>query len=220
MKPIKITVKSKKLDSNRAQWSLSLTDSSCATYMCETIIRPRAANITVSAELAAIWTALQQIRGYQWIEINCTNETEAVITGFLYLRPASGYKQAYRYFKYFCDKHDLMINPDRALSQMVTRVMELNPAMRSRVRRASQLVTMGAVWRHRKSGYSCWTKSHPQNPYHIKRSNGQWECNCPDSNAPTLTRNSSMQVCKHLLAAMMSFRLSAERVRPALRKAA
>ena len=129
--------------------------------------------------------------------------------------------KVYRHFKYFIDKHDVMINPDVALRSMVLRILELNLAMRSRVRRASQLVTMGAVWRHRKSGYSCWTKSHPQNPYHIKRSNGQWECNCPDSHAPTLTRNSSLQVCKHLLAAMMDFRLrqDAERVRQPLRTA-
>ena len=107
-----------------------------------------------------------------------------------------------------------MINPNVALYPMVSRILGLNPAMRSRVRRASQLVTMGAISRHPASGYSCWTKSHPENPYHIKRSNGQWECNCPDSHAPTLTRNSSVQVCKHLLAAMMDFRLSehAERV--------
>ena len=92
MKPIKMTVKSKKLDSNRAQWSLSLVDKECVTYMCDNIIREDATNITVVAELAAIWTALQQTRGYQWIEINSdNNETEAVITGFLYRQPPVGY---------------------------------------------------------------------------------------------------------------------------------
>ena len=223
MKPIKITVKSKEFDANHAQWSLSLTDSSCATIMCDTIYREDAENITVTAELAAIWTAFQQIRGYQWIKINSSNEAASVLTGFLHHQPAVGYERSYRHFKHFIDKHDLMINPDRALHPMTMRVMELNPAMRSRVRRASQLVTMGAISRHHKSGYTCWTKSHPEHPYHIKRNeSGQWECNCPDSNAPTLTRNSCVQVCKHLLAAMMSYRLGehAERVRPLLRKAA
>ena len=223
MNPINVTVKSKKLDAGHAQWWLRLTNGSCRTFMYDTIYRPDVANITVVAELAAIWTALQQVRGYQWIEINSdNNETEAVITGFLYRQPPTGYEQTYCHFKYFLNKHDLMINPDPALRSMVSRILELNPAMRSRVRRASQLVTMGAVWRQRQ-GYSCWTKSHPENPYHIRRnSSGQWECNCPDSNAPTLTRNSSVQVCKHLLAAMMSYRCRshAERVLSNLRKAA
>lgn len=223
MKPIKITVKCKEFDKGSAQWSLSLTQDECATIMCDTIHRSDAQDITVTAELAAIWTGLQQIRGYQWIEVRCSNSTGAVLTGFLFHQPELvGYESAYRHFKHFLDKHDLMINPDRALRPMTMRVMELNPAIRSRLRRASQLVTMGAVWKRYKSGYYCWTKSHPDHPYHIKRNeSGQWECNCPDSNAPTLTRNSGVQVCKHLLAAMMEYRLREQgNVRLPLRKAA
>lgn len=223
MKPIKITVKSKRFDDDHAQWSLSLVDNSCETLICDNIYRPKVANITVSAELAAIWTAIQQIRGYQWVQINCSRETAVVLKWFLYGQPPAEYETAYRHLSGYMARHDVMINPDGALHPMVSRVMELNPAMRSRVRRASQLVTQGAVWRHRKSGYNCWTKSHPKHPYHIKRGEGgQWECNCPDSNAPTLTREKDVQVCKHLLAAMMDFRLrkQAERVRQPLRKAA
>ncbi len=222
MKPIKITVKSQKLDTNRAQWSLSLVDNSCATIMCDNIHRPDAQDITVTAELAAIWTAFTQIRGYQWVQINCSRETATVLKWFLYDQAPDGYDAAYRHLSGYMAKHNVMINPDSALDEMVSRVMELNPAMRSRVRRASQLVTMGAVWRQRE-GYNCWTKSHPKHPYHIKRGEGgQWECNCPDSNAPTLTREKDVQVCKHLLAAMMDFRATehAERVRQPLRKAA
>ena len=92
MNPINITVKSKKFDAGHAQWWLRLTNRSCKTFMCDTIYRPDTANITVMAELAAIWTALQQIRGYQWIEINSNNnETEAVLTRFLYHQPPTGY---------------------------------------------------------------------------------------------------------------------------------
>ena len=219
MKPIKITVKSKKFDAGHAQWSLKLTNGSSETLMCNTIYRPDAATITVVAELAAIWTALQQIRGYQWIEINSSNnESLAVITGFLYRQPL-GYENAYRHFKYFIDKHDLMINPDAALRPMVSRILELNPAMRSRVRRASQLVTMGAISRHPTSGYSCWSKSHPKQPYHIRRNrdSGLWECNCPDENAPIMMlgqagRMVELSVCKHLLAAMMSYRCRQQNV--------
>ena len=215
MKPIKITVKSKKFDANHAQWSLRLIDGSCKTFMCDTIYRPDAPNITVMAELAAIWTALQQIRGYQWIEINSNNnESLAVLTRFLYRQPPTGYEDVYRHFKYFINKHDLMINSDVETSPMVSRILSLNPAMRSRVRRASQLVTMGAISRHPTSGYTCWSKSHPEHPYHIKRNgdSGLWECNCPDENAPImmLTRAGQMvelPVCKHLLAAMMAYRL-------------
>lgn len=58
MYPIKITAKSKEFDKGSAQWTLSLTIDSCATIMCDTIHRPDATNITVIAELAAIWTAL------------------------------------------------------------------------------------------------------------------------------------------------------------------
>ena len=229
MKPIKITVKSKKFDAGHAQWSLKLTNGSSETLMCNTIYRPDAANITVVAELAAIWTALQQLRGYQWIEINSSNnETEAVLTRFLYRQPPTGYEQTYRHFKYFINKHDLMINPDPALRPMVSRILELNPAIRSRVRRASQLITMGAISRHPTSGYSCWSKSHPEHPYHIKQNqqSGLWECNCPDENAPImmLTRvgRTELPVCKHLLAAMMAYRLrlNAEAYHKTVRKAA
>ena len=78
MKPINITVKSKKY-AKSAQWLLRLTDGPCETLMCDTIRRPDAPNITVTAELAAIWTALQQIKGYQWIEINTSNETATIL---------------------------------------------------------------------------------------------------------------------------------------------
>jgi len=230
MKPINITVKSKKFDANHAQWSLRLTNGSCETLMCDTIYRSDAANIAVMAELAAIWTALQQIRGYQWIEINSNNnESLAVLTRFLYRQPPVGYEKAYRHFKYFIDKHDLMINSDVEVSRMVSRILELNPAMRSRVRRASQLVTMGAILRHPTSGYTCWSKSHPEHPYHIKRNeqSGLWECNCPDENAPIMIAGQAKQmvelrVCKHLLAAMMSYRCRQQNVRGVIpiRKAA
>ena len=226
MNPINITVKSKKFDANHAQWWLRLTNGPCRTFMCDTIYREDATNITVIAELAAIWTALRQIRGYQWIEINSSNnETEAVLTRFLYRQPPVGYESVYRHFKYFIDKHDLMINPDVALRPMVSRILELNPAMRSRVRRASELVTMGAISRHPTSGYRCWSKSHPKHPYDIKRNqeSGLWECNCPDENAPImmLTRvgRTELPVCKHLLAAMMAYRLRLN-VRDCLRRAA
>ena len=230
MNPINITVKSKKFDANHAQWSLRLIDGSCKTFMCDTIYRADAANIAVIADLAAIWTALQQIRGYQWIEINSiNNETETVLTGFLYHQPPAHYENAYHHFKYFIDKHDLMINPDGALRPIVKTIMELNPAMRTRVRRASQLVTMGAISRHPTSGYSCWTKSHPEHPYHIKRNqqSGLWECNCPDENAPIMmlaqaNQTVELPVCKHLLAAMMSYRCRQQNLRRVvpIRKAA
>ena len=227
MNPINITVKSKKLDAGHAQWWLRLTNGSCRTFMCDTIYREDVANITVMAELAAIWTALQQIRGYQWIEINSVNnETEAVFTRFLYRQPPIGYEDVYHHFKYFINKHDLMINPDVETSPMVSRILELNPAMRSRVRRASQLVTMGAISRHPISGYRCWSKSHPEHPYHIKRNqeSGLWECNCPDENTPImmLTQDNQMvelPLCKHLLAAMMGYRLR-QNARSVWRKAA
>ena len=106
--------------------------------MCDTIHRTGTQDIAVTAELAAIWTGLEQIRGYQWIEVRCSNETAAVLTGFLFHQPELvGYESAYRHFKHFVNKHDLMINPDRALHPMTQRVMELNPAIRSRLRRAS-----------------------------------------------------------------------------------
>ncbi len=215
MNTIKITVRSKELSENCAQWSVSLADNECATIMCDTIHRPDAKSITVVAELAAIWTAFTQIKGYRWIEVHCSKETETVLKWFNYGPLKAGYEAAYRHLSGYMTKHDVMVNPDSKLHPMTMRVISLAPAMRSRVRRASQLVTMGAVWRQR-SGYNCWTKSHPENPYHIKRNEGgQWECNCPDSNAPTLTRNSDVQVCKHLLAAMMLYRLGeqVERVR-------
>ncbi len=194
-----------------------------------TIYRTDVANITVVAELAAIWTGLQQIRGYQWIEINSSNnETEAVLTRFLYRQPPVGYEKASRHFKCFIDRHDLMINPDVEASPMVSRILELNPAMRSRVRWASQLVTMGAISRHPTSGYTCLRKSHAKHPYHIKRNldSGLWECNCPDENAPImmLTERQMVElpVCKHLLAAMMAYRLrqNAEVYHKTVRKAA
>ncbi len=166
------------------------------------------------AELAAIWTALQQIKGYQWIEINSSNETAVVLEQFLYRQPPTGYEKAYRHFKYFIKKHDYVINGRRALRPMVERILELNPEMRSRAKRASQLVTMGAISRHPTSGYTCWTKSHPTNPYRIRRNeqSGLWECTCPDENAPTMTikqahRTVELPICKHLLAAMMAYRL-------------
>ena len=208
-KTIKITAKSRELDNDHAQWSLSLADEESATIMCDTIHRPDAQSITVIAELAAIWTACKQIRGYRWIEIHCSRETETVLKWFNYGKPPVGYEAAYRHLSGYIVRHDVMVNPDRALYAMTQRIISLAPAMRSRVRRATQLVTMGAVWRQR-SGYSCWTSSHPEHPYHIKRGEGgQWECSCPDSNAPTLARNSDVQVCKHLLAAMMDYRLNA-----------
>ncbi len=222
MKPIKITVKSKRFDDDHAQWSLSLINGDSETYMCDNIYRPEAQDITVTAELAAIWTVFTQIRGYQWLEINCCNETAVVLKWFLYGQAPDGYDAAYRHLSGHMAKHNVMINPDSALGEMVASVMELNPAMRSRTLRASQLVTMGAVWRQRE-GYNCWTFSHPENPYHIKRGeDDQWECNCPDSNAPTLTRDDNTQVCKHLLAAMMDYRLreNAVHVRQPMRKAA
>ncbi len=214
MKPINITVKSKKYDSHHGQWSLRLTDGPCETLMCDTIRRSGTPNITVVAELAAIWTALQQIKGYQWIEINSSNETAVVLEQFLYRQPPTGYEKAYRHFKYFIKKHDYVINGRRALRPMVERILELNPEMRSRAKRASQLVTMGAISRHPTSGYTCWTKSHPTNPYRIRRNeqSGLWECTCPDENAPTMTikqahRTVELPICKHLLAAMMAYRL-------------
>ncbi len=75
MKPINITVKSKKYDSHHGQWSLRLTDGPCETLMCDTIRRPNTPDIIITAELAGIWTALQQIKGYQWIEIRTSSET-------------------------------------------------------------------------------------------------------------------------------------------------
>ncbi len=213
MNPIKITARSKELNDDHAHWSLSLTKNECATITCDTIHRADAPSITVVAELAAIWTAFQQIKGYRWVEIHCSNETATILKWFNYGQPPAEYEAAYRHLSGHMAKHDVMVNPDSALSSITQRIMELNPAMRSRVRRATQLVTMGAVWRQR-SGYNCWTKSHPENPYHIKRGEaGQWECNCPDSNAPTLVRNSDVQVCKHLLAAMMDYRLNANEER-------
>ena len=235
MKPINITVKSKKYDSDHAQWSLKLTDGLCETLMCDTIRRPNTPDIIVTAELAAIWTALQQIKGYQWIEINTSNETAAVLEQFLYREPPTGYEKAYRHFKYFIKKHDLVINGRRALRPMVERILDLNPEMRSRAKRATQLVTMGAISRHPTSGYTCWTKSHcltvnreDANPYHIRRNeqSGLWECTCPDENAPTMTikqahRTVELPVCKHLLAAMMAYRLRQNVRRPTtVRKAA
>lgn len=142
-----------------------------------------------------------------------------MLTRFLYRQPPIGYSSCkhdadvYRHFKYFIDKHDLIINPDVETNPMVSRILELNPAMRSRVRRASQLVTMGAISRHPTSGYFSLRKSHPKHPYHIKRNldSGLWECNCPDENASImmLTEKQTVElpVCKHLLAAMMAYRL-------------
>ncbi|MGB0384734.1 MAG: hypothetical protein ACPGWR_07915, partial [Ardenticatenaceae bacterium] len=222
----RITVKSKKYDCDHAQWSLKLTNGPCETLMCDTIRRPNANDITVVAELAAIWTGLQQIKGYQWIEINSSNETAAVLNQFLYRTPPTGYEEAYRHFKYFINKHDYVINGHKALPPMVEQILRLNPEMRSRARRASQLVTMGAIRRHPTSGYTCWTKSHPQHPYHIRRNqnSGLWECTCPDEKAPTMTFNAHHQtvevpVCKHLLAAMMTYRLR-QTNKKVLRKAA
>ena len=118
------------------------------------------------------------------------------------------------FFKYFINKHDYVINGRAALQPMVERILELNPEMRSRAKRACELVTMGAISRHPTEGYTCWTKSHPTTPYHIRRNqnNGLWECTCPDENAPTMTvkqrhRTVELPVCKHLLAAMMAYRL-------------
>ncbi|MGB0383183.1 MAG: hypothetical protein ACPGWR_00035 [Ardenticatenaceae bacterium] len=233
MKPIspstsersRITVKSKKYDCDHAQWSLKLTDGPYETLMCDAIRRPNAPNITVMAELAAIWTGLQQVKGYQWIEINTSSETAAVLNQFLYRQPPTGYEKAYRHFKYFINKHDYVINGSK-LQPMVERILDLNPAMHSRVKRASQLVTMGAIQKHPTSGYTCWTKSHPQHPYHIQRNqnSGLWECTCPDEKAPTMTFNAhhqtvSIPVCKHLLAAMMAYRLR-QTNKKVLRKAA
>ena len=52
---------------------------------------------------------------------------------------------------------------------------------------------------------------------------GLWECNCPDENAPimmlTRTKQTELPVCKHLLAAMMAYRLR-QNVYDSLRKAA
>ena len=76
MNPIKITAKSQELDNDHAQWSLSLAENECATLMCDTIHRPAAPSITVYAELAAIWTACKQIKGYRWILVHCSRETE------------------------------------------------------------------------------------------------------------------------------------------------
>ena len=148
MKSINITVKSKKYNSDHAQWSLKLTDGSCETLMCDTIRRPNTPfNFTVTAELAAIWTALQQIKGYQWIEINTSNETATILEQFLYRQPPTGYEKAYRHFKYFINKHDYVINSSK-FQPMVKRILELNPEMRSRAKRACELVTMGAISRH------------------------------------------------------------------------
>lgn len=210
MKLTDITVNARRLNRNTACWEASLKMGSLHTFMSDTLTRPRG-DVMVTAELAAIWTALQEIKGFHWIEINASPSTAAVLSHFLRHELPEGYQTAYRHFEYFLRKHNFLIgSTGRPQSTyfvpIMSRICKLNPELRSRALRAAQLVTIGAVSRHPVSGFQCWSKTHPLHPYRIIRSKtGEWSCTCPDDSPPMLT--DSQPVCKHLLAAMMTARL-------------
>ena len=206
MKLTRITVSAQQLNINTACWEASLKIGSLQTFWKSILTRPLASDIAVTAELAAIWTALQQIKGFHWIEINASPSAAAVLSRFLRHELPEGYQSAYPHFERFLKKHRFLIGDSQSLVPMVSHILELNPELRSRALRAAQLVTIGAVSRHPDGGFRCWSKTHPLHPYRIKRDKtGLWSCTCPDDSRPKLT--DSQPVCKHLLAVMMMARL-------------
>lgn len=214
MKLTRITVSAQRLNRNTACWEATLEMQSLHTSFSGSLTRPLASDVTVTAELAAIWTALQQIKGFHWIEINASPSAAAVLSRFLRYELPAGYETAYRHFERFFNRHRFLIGgserPSTYFVPMVSRILELNPELRSRALRAAQLVTIGAVSRHPVSGFQCWSKTHPLHPYRIHRDKtGEWSCTCPDDSRLKLT--DSQPVCKHLLAVMMTRHASVAR---------
>jgi len=211
MNPINITTIVSKLDASHASWTVKVNE---LEYSGIYHVKDSGADSAVMAELAAIWTAFQEIKGYQWVQIDCGKETAIVLKWFLYGKPPAGYEAAYRHLSGHMAKHDIMVNPDAWMVGNFAAIIDADPKFRTRIRRASQLVSMGAIWRHPKSGYSCWTKSHPHSPYHIKRADtGQWECSWPDAAPTKEIKEAQVPLCKHMWAAMMDYSLDANALR-------
>lgn len=164
------------------------------------------------ASLGGIWLALRElddVRLYKCVvNLKVNQATREIISDFLWQNPSEELLDVYEHLRPLLRKHTILIPSHWTGIQPVELIDQMGQFwglshLRTRLPRAAQLVTMGALMRLTEHEWQVFSQTIPNGqPYSVTHNYSQgrqrWQCNCLDTNS----------ACKHILAVAMQSKLT------------